>query len=82
MHARVVPDQMAISDELQAALTSRVLIEQAKGLVAQRSGGDVAAAFVLLRRYARDHGQRLNDIAGQVVARHLSIEDLALADEG
>lgn len=82
VHARVVPDQMAISDQLQAALTSRVLIEQAKGLVAQRSGVDVAAAFVLLRRYARDHGQRLNHIAGQVVARHLSIEDLALADEG
>ena len=82
VHARVVPDQMAISDQLQAALTSRVLIEQAKGLVAQRSGVDVAAAFVLLRRYARDHGQRLSDIAGQIVARHLSIEDLALADEG
>ena len=49
--------------ELQAALNSRVTIEQAKGKLAERLGIDMDTAFGLLRQYARDRNRRLSDLA-------------------
>jgi len=56
-----------LAEQLQSALTSRVLIEQAKGVVAEREGLDMAAAFELLRKVARDTNAKLTDVARSTV---------------
>jgi PAS domain S-box-containing protein len=57
----------ALIEQLQTALTSRVEIEQAKGLVAGRTGLDLHDAFTALRRYARDSNRSLHDVAHEVI---------------
>jgi GAF domain-containing protein len=52
-----------LNDQLSAALTSRVVIEQAKGVVSERAGIDLAEAFSRLRAYARNGNRRLTDVA-------------------
>jgi transcriptional regulator with GAF, ATPase, and Fis domain len=52
--------------QLQNALNSRVTIEQAKGVLAERRRISVDQAFTLLRGYARDHNLRLSDVARDV----------------
>ena len=55
-----------LSTQLQQALDSRVAIEQAKGVLAERLRISVDEAFALLRGYARRHNLRLTDLARQV----------------
>ena len=69
-------DLATINSQLQHALTSRIIVEQAKGVIAQTGGVDVETAFGVLRRYARDHGRRLSDVASEVVNRELRGETL------
>ena len=56
-----------LNEQLQAALTSRIVIEQAKGAVAQTFGVTVEQAFEMLRRHARSHHLRLTDLAHTIV---------------
>lgn len=53
--------------QLQTALDSRILIEQAKGILAERLGLSVTDAFSLLRQQARSHNRRLHDVAQGIV---------------
>ncbi|MFK8849032.1 ANTAR domain-containing protein [Streptomyces sp. Ac-502] len=53
--------------QLQHALSSRVVIEQAKGMLAERWTTTVDEAFTVVRAYARAHRRRLPDLARQVV---------------
>jgi GAF domain-containing protein len=55
--------------QLQQALDSRSLIEQAKGILMERRGLDQQAAFELLRSRARSTRRRLNDVARETVGR-------------
>jgi GAF domain-containing protein len=73
---KLAADRTTLNEQLQAALSSRVIIEQAKGVLAQQGGSDMPAAFAALRRFARDHNQRLTDVAQSVVARSLPAEQL------
>ena len=57
----------ALVEHLQRALNSRVVIEQAKGVLAERNGMSMAEAFNSLRLYARDHNIKLTDLAYAVV---------------
>lgn len=56
-----------LNEQLQAALNSRVLIEQAKGRLAERHNIDMEQAFTALRRYARAHNRRLSDVARALI---------------
>jgi len=56
-----------LAEQLQAALNSRVVIEQAKGRLAERLGLGMDQAFTLLREQARTTNQRLTDVARQVI---------------
>ena len=58
----------ALADQLQVALDSRVLIEQAKGALMERERLDDQEAFTHLRRAARSSGRKLNDVAREVAA--------------
>jgi transcriptional regulator with GAF, ATPase, and Fis domain len=65
-----------LSHQLQGALTSRVLIEQAKGAVAARLGVTVDEAFDLLRRYARGTNRKLDDLSQSVMEGTLATHEL------
>jgi AmiR/NasT family two-component response regulator len=58
------------NQQLQRALESRIVIEQAKGVLAERYGMSVDEAFELLRRSARSNRLRLHALATAVVASH------------
>ena len=55
-----------LAGQLQRALSNRVTIEQAKGVLAERRGVSVDSAFTLLRDHARSHNQHLTDLARQI----------------
>ncbi len=57
-----------LTEQLSTALTNRVVIEQAKGVLAERAGIDLTEAFARMRAYARDHNHRLADVAEAAVA--------------
>jgi GAF domain-containing protein len=59
-----------LAEQLQEALDSRVVIEQAKGVLAERRGVDVSTAFALLRSEARNTNRTLHDLAHEVVSGH------------
>lgn len=74
----IVQDRMhathaTVNDQLVTALDSRVRIEQAKGLLAQRHGITVEEAFALLRSHARRNGLKLHDVAADVMERRLEL---------
>lgn len=59
--------------QLQRALTSRIAIEQAKGVLAERHGLTVSQAFDALRRYARNNGRRIHEVAESVLDGDLDL---------
>jgi hypothetical protein len=73
---KAATDESIINEQLQKALSNRVVIEQAKGVIAQLGQLDMAQSFAVLRRYARDHNEKLADVAMGVVSRELRPEDL------
>ncbi len=69
---RAVRDAQLVTDQLQHALQSRIAIEQAKGMLAERAGVAVDEAFSRLRGYARRSHRLLVDVAGDVVSGALT----------
>ena len=71
--ARELDRQRRVSAQLQDALDSRVVIEQAKGVIAAQRGVGVDEAFRILRKHANDHGATLRVVAETVIGRGLRL---------
>jgi|SRR5882724_9559690 len=67
LQQRAISRRDLVTEQLQGALHSRIVIEQAKGVLAERHTLDMDEAFTLLRGYARDHSRRLSDLARDVI---------------
>jgi GAF domain-containing protein len=65
-----------LTEQLQTALTSRVMIEQAKGVLAHHFGLGMDQAFNRLREFARGHNQRLSDVAPRLIEKELDPDRL------
>jgi ANTAR domain/GAF domain len=61
------PTPAVVLPQLRVALTNRVVVEQARGFLRESLGVSVEEAFALLRRYARNHGRHLTDVARQLM---------------
>jgi GAF domain-containing protein len=73
VNARTLTESVELAQQLQHALDSRVVIEQAKGVLAGQHGLDTELAFELLRRHARNRGRKLHDVAREVVEGTLEL---------
>jgi GAF domain-containing protein len=67
LQQRAIHRRDTVTEQLQTALNNRVLIEQAKGVLAERLRVDVDEAFILLRRRARSQNRRLSELAQAVI---------------
>jgi transcriptional regulator with GAF, ATPase, and Fis domain len=82
LQERVVREQTDLSNQLQEALTSRITLEQAKGVVAEQAGVHVDEAFDLIRAHARRTNTRLAHVAAEIVGRRVSSTDLSPPADG
>jgi AmiR/NasT family two-component response regulator len=73
VHQRALTRSGVVTEQLQTALNSRIVIEQAKGFLAERLGISVDDAFVILRRRARDTNRKLTDLADDISAGRLDL---------
>jgi len=76
---REVSEARVVNDQLSHALNSRVVIEQAKGVLAERSGLSLESAFEAMRQHARDRNLRLADVAAQVIDKTLAPTAMAIS---
>ena len=76
LQERAIRQSGLIAEQLQTALNSRILIEQAKGVLLASSGIGVDEAFQLMRAYSRRTNQPLRQVASDVIARKLPAESL------
>lgn len=67
LQQRAIRHRDVLTEQLQTALNTRILIEQAKGILAERLHLDVAEAFAVLRSAARRDNRRLSDLAQAIV---------------
>lgn len=74
---RALRDRGMLAEQLQRAIDSRVVIEQAKGVIAASADVDMERAFELLRDYADRSGSKLHAVARNVVERSLDVAAMA-----
>lgn len=73
---QIIIDSQTLNNQLSTALNSRVVIEQAKGKIAQAADTDMDHAFRRLRNHARSHNLRLSDLAQEIASG--ALDPLAL----
>ena len=73
---RVVLESRLVNAQLSHALNSRIVIEQAKGVLAERAGITMEASFSRIRNHARNHNRKLVDVAEGVIDGTLSVTEL------
>jgi hypothetical protein len=78
---RAAEEHRLLAEQLQYALDSRVAIEQAKGVLAEHAGLDMAGAFNALRTYSRSNNLRLADVAQGIVERRIPTTDITTAGQ-
>lgn len=67
LQERVIAARDVLAEQLQSALNSRIVLEQAKGILAERSGLGVNEAFDIMRRHARSNGLKLTAVAADII---------------
>ncbi|MBK5289593.1 MAG: GAF and ANTAR domain-containing protein [Acidimicrobiia bacterium] len=73
---RAALEARVVNEQLNQALNSRIAIEQAKGMVAERTKHDMQSSFSTLRDYARSHNLRLVDVADDIINGRLDVPAL------
>jgi GAF domain-containing protein len=73
---RALREGQVVNEQLNQALNSRVVIEQAKGMVAEREGLDMQQSFAMLRTHARNHNLRLAELAASVISGSMPVSAL------
>ena len=76
LQERAVRQSGLIAEQLQTALNSRILVEQAKGVLLASAGIDVGQAFQLMRDYSRRNNQPVKTVAQSVINRVLTVDQL------
>jgi transcriptional regulator with GAF, ATPase, and Fis domain len=76
LQQRALHDAQLLGQQLQLALDSRIVLEQAKGMLAERAQLSVGDAFVHLRSYARNHNQQLTLVCQHVIDGTVRTDDL------
>ncbi|CAM4058168.1 GAF and ANTAR domain-containing protein [Nocardiopsis rhodophaea] len=79
LNSRTAEERERLAEQLQTALNSRVVIEQAKGVLSERRVIDMNDAFGVLRGFAREHNRRLSEVARAVVTRDSSVATLLVS---
>ncbi|ONI91881.1 transcriptional regulator [Actinosynnema sp. ALI-1.44] len=86
LQQRAVQHEQIVSEQLQATLHHRTVIEQAKGVLAESGGLDMHRAYLVLRAYARAHHRRLSDVARDVATSAVDpavlLSDPAIVPQG
>jgi GAF domain-containing protein len=72
LQSRAAREAQVINEQLTSALSSRVAIEQAKGIVSERLSLDMDESFAVLRNHARSHNLRLAVVANDVIVGTLA----------
>ena len=73
---RAASEAYALNEQLRGALNTRIVIEQAKGMIAERRDLDMERAFATLRNHARSHNLRLADVATDVIEGRVPVYTL------
>ena len=76
LQERTISSGEDLTEQLQGALNTRIVIEQAKGAAAQAHDVSVDVGFEMIRAYARRTHQRLSDVARLVVTEPSVLRDL------
>lgn len=76
LQERMVRQGEVLAEQLQSALNTRIVIEQAKGALAERLSVSQDDAFTLMRQHARRSQQRLSDVAQGVITGSVDARDL------
>jgi AmiR/NasT family two-component response regulator len=73
INASKLHQQEQLAEQLQRALQSRVVIEQAKGMIANAGGVSLDEAFARIRSYARANNETIRSVAEAVVRASLPL---------
>jgi transcriptional regulator with GAF, ATPase, and Fis domain len=73
LQARTISHSELLAEQLQHALHGRVLIEQAKGVLAERLHVEMTEAFEILRRYSRNHNVFISTVADGVITGEVNM---------
>ncbi|MFE7797309.1 GAF and ANTAR domain-containing protein [Nocardia sp. NPDC057440] len=81
-HHMLLAQLDTVRAQLPAVLNSRIAIEQAKGLLAERDSSDMDRAFLRIRAHARTTGVRLADLAADLVEGRIDTADIVVEPLG
>jgi transcriptional regulator with GAF, ATPase, and Fis domain len=82
LQERAIRHGEVLAGQLQTALTSRIVIEQAKGVVAERGALAMDEAFERIRGHARNHNERLTEVAARIVDGSLDVRRVLASRAG